>query len=656
MPMQITPASLPAGDVRIYEYGVRMDRNCAEALADQVAKGRRLYNQLVASIRDTVTAMNAYVIEQAGPEASALQASIEAFAEAFALARERNDEPEMNRIAGERRLLWRDLGERVKGARKANKMVIQAGYLNRIGKRTTCDTYQLRCAAVADGLGWATANATLDAALIAFKKSFVLGRAPRFARGDEKDQDTLTLQFTAAGGVPVTALLDGRHPELALIPDGGCGPRKYGSFTFRLGAATAKLQASGTWQYHRPLPADGFVGLARLIRRRVGKDTKWAVQLQVKSPTVDPQLEGRKPLVSVHFGWASDVEGRRVAGIADGADPGLATLLQLPLGVEEGIRRAGEYQSARDLARDAIVARIKTFAWDESLLAKEAGSAIEEHASGAAGPSGETAEMDPAAARLAKTIEALRAVRRPAPTRVAIRRIHRLCYLLRDIGQLPDWLETWRKEDRLRWQSAAHLARRARNLRKDFYRRTAHDLATRYSAILLQPLNLADAAKKVNELTGEKSEFGRKARAGRVVAALYELESSIRWAAAKNATAVLELGAETASRCAFCGASVSASGEDGQLLHCNGCGVEVDRKKNGAAVAWQVADSDIEGLVEQFWAHTLESRRAAADKFDEKKTKVANARRAALHGRMQAVERNVCRILAGAQVREGQLP
>ena len=609
----ITPAILSTGDVRIYEYGIRVDRDCVPALSEQIFKARRLYNTLVASIRDIVETMNAFVIGQAGPDAAALQARNDRLTDELAAARAANDEPAMKRIAEERRPLWHELGDALKGSRKANRGEIQERFLNRIGKRSTCDTYKLRCAAVADGLGWATANATLDAALIAFKKSLARGRAPRFAKGDDKDQDTLTLQFTAAGGVPAAALLAGTHSELDLTTD-GCGPRKYGSFRFRLGAGATATAATGTWQYHRPIPAEASIGLARLVRRRVGKDVKWALQPMVKHPLPVPDGIHRQPLVSVHFGWAADIEGRRVAGIGVGADPGLATVLQLPPDVEAGLERSAALQSERDQARDAIVARLKSESWDAALLTPAAGS--------------EEIDPDSAATKVAQAGERLRAIRRLPVHHVALRRLHTLCYALRDADALPLWLEAWRKEDRLRWQSATHIARRARNLRKDFYRTTASRLAQSYSAIVLEPLDLAKAARKVDEGTGEKTEFARKARSGRVVAALYEFESSIRWAAAKHGTALLEMTGGTAQACAHCGGAVAPDDQDSQLLRCGACGAEIDRKRNGAAVAWQAASDNLESLVEDFWRLSIDTKQAAKDKQQEKKTKMAEGRRA----------------------------
>jgi len=611
---EIKPALLPHGNVLIYEYGARLDKECIPAVNDQIFKARRLYNDLVAAIRAIVNGMKAFVLENAGPEAMRCQEEIDRLNEEFAAARAANDEAAMKRVAEVRREKWRELAVLVKETRKALRTEINRDYLSKIGKNSACETYKIRSLAVAEGLGWATANQVLDAALIAFKKSFVRGNGPRFAVGEEKDQDTLTLQFTAAGGVPVDALLGGRHGELSILPTNGCGPRKYGELRFRLGAAAAGINATGTWQYHRPLPEGASAGLARLIRRRVGKDYKWAIQIQVKRPSMEQEtIEGRKPLATVHFGWAADMDGRRVAGIAEGADPGQAMVLTLPKEVEQGLQRASAIQGERDTARDAIIPRLKEIELPDV--------AIEDT---------DVLPPDSPEARLARANAELKAIRRLPAQHVALRRLHRLCAMLRDTDNLPDWLEEWRKEDRMRWQSAAHIARRARNLRKDFYRKTAIDLARRYSAIAIEPLDLAKAAVKVDERTGEKTEFAKKARTGRVVAALYELESAIRWAAAKTGAALLELsGGETASYCSVCGGNVQADETRHQTLHCQACGAELDRKQNGAALAWQMVNEDLESLVEQFWTETLAARREADGKQAEKKQKMAEGRRKA---------------------------
>ena len=62
-------------------------------------------------------------------------------------------------IAVERRQCWRDLGVILKVVRQEHKKALQEVFYNRIGINKGTDTYAIRCKAVADGLGWATAQA-----------------------------------------------------------------------------------------------------------------------------------------------------------------------------------------------------------------------------------------------------------------------------------------------------------------------------------------------------------------------------------------------------------------------------------------------------------------------------------------------------------------
>jgi hypothetical protein len=240
--------------VRVYEYGVRLDKTCLDAAHAQIRASRALYNNLVATMCEIYGAMQVFVLDKAGEGAQRLQAQIDALTLRFDAARAADSEAAMREIAQERRVLWRELAAMLKAVRAVHKDDLRA-YFARIGNKSSCDTYQIRCKAVEAGLGWGTANAELDNALTAWKKSMQKGRAPRFAVGSDKLQDSLTLQFTTAGGVPAPQLLAGTHTEMGLVPPReGAGRRRYGELRFRLGVAAAKTDATGTWQYHRPLP------------------------------------------------------------------------------------------------------------------------------------------------------------------------------------------------------------------------------------------------------------------------------------------------------------------------------------------------------------------------------------------------------------------
>lgn len=593
----ITFDAPPSANVRVYEYGVRLDSSAQQAVIDQIMMARHAYNEIIACMRQVVDELQAFVIHHAGEHAQSVQNQLELKSAEFVAARAQNDEAAMKRIAVERKALWQELSPLLRESRTRHRADIQSLFLSRIGKNSTCETYVIRCRAVDNGLGWATANAVLDAALIAFQKRFKMGKAPSFAAGSEKTQDTLTLQFTMAGGLSVADLLQGKHAELKLRVAGDARPRLYGEFAFRLGSAKVGIYASGTWQYHRELPKLGTVSLARLVRRRVGVHYKYALQFLVKKPDElnDEVSITRKPLVAVHFGWNLDENIRRIAAITEGADPCMARIITLPEEVESSLERAASIQSKRDQARDEVVPRIKAHNF------------------------GQTEDININAE--------IQTIKRLPTQQVALNRLHRLSLMLKNEGiNFPDWFEAWRIEDRRRHQDTAYLARYARNYRKTFYRNLAAELAREYSAIVIEPLKLTDAAVKIDEKTGERTEFAKSARSGRVVAALYEFESALRWAAVKNESVLLELQGKTAQTCAYCGGVISG---EIQELTCTDCGAVVDRKQNAVAKSWQWASVDYETHISDYWTLATSTQREYREKIALKKEKMSIGRKTA---------------------------
>ena len=104
---KVTPANISSGDAIIYEYGIRIDKEAAALAASQISMSRRLYNDIVACMRDTVVKLQAFVIERAGSEAQAIQDEIAALTEAFDAAKAEDDELAMKRIAEDRRAKWK---------------------------------------------------------------------------------------------------------------------------------------------------------------------------------------------------------------------------------------------------------------------------------------------------------------------------------------------------------------------------------------------------------------------------------------------------------------------------------------------------------------------------------------------------------------------
>jgi len=269
-PLVIEPWLSAPPDVLVYEYGARLDENCKAAAFEQIEKARRFYNAVIACIRTVHEEMNAWVLEHAGPRARALQDQLSACEREIVAARAAADGERLRLLAPQRFALGTELTGLLRPIRERHRAQLRALFFARVSNTTTTQTYRMRCQAVDEGLGWATATAVLDSALLAWKRSLALGRAPQFASADRRDQDALILQFTAKGGLPVERVLDGTSTEIHLSPPHEARRRAYGDFRFRLGLARDDVQATGTWQYHRSLPEGAHVQRAARAATRGG--------------------------------------------------------------------------------------------------------------------------------------------------------------------------------------------------------------------------------------------------------------------------------------------------------------------------------------------------------------------------------------------------
>lgn len=594
--MKTSIPKLPTCDVLVYKYGCRLDADCLPEVNEQIALARKLYNDLVANMRQAVDARSARELELGGEPALAVKSRINELSEAFDAARRANDDLGMTAAAQARRSQWGALNDVLKNVRATHKAELRS-FLSGIGKNSTCSTYQIRSDYVAKGLGWATANQVLDSALQAFQSTIKKGHAPRFAIGAEITRDTLSLQFTTAGGVDANALLSGDHNEFKLTaPDKGYGRRCYGSFSMRMGAAKAKAWATGTWQAHRPVPEGAFVAGVTLVREKVGTKFAWNIQLLLKlaTPKTAPTNKDRRPLAAIHLGWSADSSGRRIGAISSASDAGLATLIQLPAGIEQQLERASEITSSRNNARDAIVSVLKAVAAEHTV--------------------GWPEELQ----------EEFKALRRLPAQHIAASRLHRFWWMLHNADIVNEALTPftlWRQKDRLDHQAEVGMARGARNRRKDFYRTLALRQCQQYEAIVLDRPDLKDAALKVDETTGKRNELGPKARSGRVVAALHEYIAALSWAAARCRTTLIEVDGSTASVCSNCGAVGLTTVDDTQhqQQECPSCGAIHDRKCNAAAVVYQHMCGHIDELAVQAAEQAAER---AASQVDQKRMRL----------------------------------
>jgi hypothetical protein len=584
-PWVIEPWPVAPPDIVVYEFGARLDAGSQVAADVQIQRARQLYNDLIGCIRIVHTEMNAWVLDRAGSQARALQGQLLQCEAEIASAKRAGEVERFHQLAPQRLQLGSALTALLRPVREQHRTTLRTEFFARVGKTHGTQTYALRCQAVAAGLGWATANEVLDSALLAWKRSLAQARVPRFASGDRKDQDSLILQFTAKGGLPVQQVLDGSSREIHLVAPDIARRRAYGGFRFRLGLAQAATDATGTWQYHRPIPERAHVTSARLVRRRVADRFGWSIELVLRlAEPLHVQHTPKVPLGAIHFGWTKCEGGRLVATVAQGAEPAAVKSVVLPSSIEDDLAKAAVLQKQRAQARDGLLPRLAALARAKREL-----------------PTPLRAEL-----------VALAAVPR---NQLAAARLYRLHAALAQVGLRRDWFDTWIRDDRMHWQAAVLLARHARGRRRDFYRCKALEIARHHGAVVLESLDLRAASKAVDETSGHWAGFSRHARAGRVVVALNEFEQALRWACVRHDTPVFELKGMTARTCAVCGTSgltvpPALTQEARRQVLCSHCGAQHDRQANAACSAWRKTSEGLDlrinshrnrcaGLVEQ---------------------------------------------------------
>lgn len=603
-PLVIEPWITARPQVVVYEFGARLEPASQMAAGVQIEQARTLYNALIGCIRTVHAEMNAWVLDRAGARAQHLQAQLALCEAEMATAKAAADVERLHGLAPQRLQLGTELTSLLRPVRERHRAEMRSRFFARVGNTIGTETYRLRCQAVDAGLGWATANEVLDSALLAWRKSLALGRAPQFASGDRKDQDTLTLQFTARGGLPVRQVLDGSSQELHLVCPDAAGRRAYGSFRFRLGLARDHVDAAGTWQYHRPIPDGAHAVSARLVRRRVADRFRWYLQLVLRlAEPVHLEAAPRSRLAALHFGWTKCDGGRRVATVSRGADPAAIDAIVLPASIEDDLAQAAVLQGRRAQAREELLPHLATLTRVKRRM-----------------PTALRAEL-----------EALAAL---PVGQIASARLYRLHKALGEVRLWRDWFDAWIRDDRMRWQAAVLSARRARGRRRDFYRCKALEIARDHEAVVLEPLDLRAASQAVDEASGQWAAFSRHARAGRAVAALHEFEQALRWACARCDTPVFELTGMTAQTCAVCGTAGMTVPVGAQWqVRCGHCGAQQDRHANAACCAWRWTHQDLDLRIRDHRSKVAGSIEQTQARVEARKLGIAAKRKAGRTGR-----------------------
>lgn len=592
--------STSSSQVRVFEYGARVDPECWEHVHDQMRRGRDCYNAIAAAINHVIDDAYAWLAEQAGDEMQQLSQRISTLNDAWMAARALDDRTACEAVAAERQSLRARWYQLLHASKRKYAAKLRERWLSQVGQRRECVTYQIRSSFVAQGLDWAVANAALRAALQAFGQCWPRNRQLSFRQADHPDQ-SLELQFTGAGGLSVAKILAEQSRGIGLDTNSAVGRRRlYVPFYFSVGSGLCKKSVTGTVQYHRSLPKDGAVGFARLVERRIGKDLRHYLQFSVRLKTIDEPKKRSSAMAVLHLGWRYMEDGRRIGEIAQGPRVNETERIVLPSEILEGLNRSRAAAGTRDVLRDAIVPMLKKV---DLLTVPE------------------------------KLSDDFKGIRRLPVQHIAPRRLAMLA--IRWPREAPTWeidvmqrLEMWRKQDRLLWQASAHGARRARFARRKFYEGIALNIVRRFGMVLIDSPNLKNAAIVKNPDTGKHAALGSRARSGRFDAALYEFKAALRSAGEREGCTVGEVSGPTSSNCSSCGGAVKDFGTGFREVVCDECGVVLDRAANAATWTWQRVSADHKGCEDAISLSLLEDAQRAESARHRKELR-AQARKTA---------------------------
>lgn len=386
-----------------------------------------------------------------------------------------------------------------------------------------------------------------------------------------------------AHGTPVLGALDGRSREerLARPPDGWMrdAPETERLSRWRARPESERLGSSGRHQrrkaarmgvqirvgsnpdrspifatfpivLHRPLPEDGVIKWAYVLRRRVGLEYQYRFQLTMEAESFRaPAQPAGRGTVAINLGWRNLPDGGiRVAYLVD--DAGRCEEVRVPPRVMERRQKPDDLRSIRDRHFDVARAYLRAFL------------------DGATVPDWLRERV--------RFLAQWRATRKLAGLLSTWRRQR-----FDGDAAIVAGMEAWAKKDRhlLAWESS----QRDRTLghRRMVYQRLAVDLARRYAAIVIADMDLRDFASAPAPEDGVPSD-GKKQRTTARVAAPGELRSEIRKAQAKYGAALIERerAANLTQTCNACGACEPWDAAPSIMHRCVACGETWDQDAN----------------------------------------------------------------------------
>lgn len=446
---------------QVYRYGLLPPTMGGDRVDEQIRLAHRYQNTLIAierRRRDAITAIQrshdttAPIVAQEAALVAELEAQRQSIAATTAAAKSRKAvTPEQRARAAEIKEQLRRVRAALKTARAALRDDASVGA--QIAAVNDAAKAERKAARAACGVYWGT-YLLIEQAIDAARRH---PTPPHFRRWTGEGAVGVQIQ----GGMAVTDLADDTRLRLDMtaqaVPNRQGKPRP--RVRLRIGSTEARDPIWAEWPiiYHRPLPEDGRIKCAKVVRRRVcGKD-EWSLHVTVQTPMPPAAAVDAPSVVAVDLGWRRTPEGLRAGGWSDGTDD---HDIMLDPSVPGELRKASDIRAIRDRQQNEIQAQL--VAWRESVETLPA-----EHA---------------------EALKFLPQWKSPARFAALARwwRDHRID----GDAVIVEALEAWRKQDKHLWLYETGARRSAIARRREQYRRLAADLAARYDVLVVERLAL----------------------------------------------------------------------------------------------------------------------------------------------------------------------
>jgi hypothetical protein len=300
---------------------------------------------------------------------------------------------------------------------------------------------------------------------------------------------------------------------------------------------------------HRPLPSDAMMKWA-WIRVRPGWTPQYQLQISLESHTfVPPAKPVSRKMVALDIGWRLRPErSLRVGYVAD--EEGDHDEIALPAQIASHLTHAEELQSRRDQSFNAACAELMAWVADREVP-------------GWLGDELANVGQWRSTARLGRIVLRWRNER------------------FKGDADMFERLWQWRgrNEVHLReWQLCEHA--KALRARKDFYRRTAAELARRYGTLVIEDFDLREVARRPATAASGQPQASRHQRRH---AAPGDLRQAMVAAFLSRGGSVIKVsGHETTQKCHRCGHGAKWDALRNVEHTCEGCGETWDQDQNAA--------------------------------------------------------------------------